>query len=306
MTSLPKIVFCASCAGATLLLAAALTSPDRVTRGVVPDSISPNPRDISPRDISPKASSAAPARVTEDGTDSEASACVDTPSCIERYLWTVYERTPKIDAGGQRFAWKDAEAAEKAGMPLERYVIGGMDPFFRVTLYRALRILDAAGFRPGIMCGFRDDYRQSITTGKMRAANDRSFHGGSLRGGYGYGTAADIVSVKGDTASARSDSTGRMWDWIDRHEKELGIGRPYLARDPPHVAPLDGEEYAAHRLGANARHGGLRAAEQAADRRARRSEHAPARRNGDSLKNAARSATRLTGGVSVSGAVHTP
>jgi hypothetical protein len=43
-----------------------------------------------------------------------------------------------------------------------------------------------------------------------------------------------------------------MWTFIDRHEKELGIGRPYLNRDPPHVAPLDGEEYAAHRLAPNA------------------------------------------------------
>src|SRR6476646_9572324 len=34
---------------------------------------------------------------------------------------------------------------------------------------------------------------------------------------------------------------------IDAHEKELGIARPYLDRDPPHVAPLDGAEYAAKR-----------------------------------------------------------
>jgi hypothetical protein len=44
-----------------------------------------------------------------------------------------------------------------------------------------------------------------------------------------------------------------MWNWIDRHEKELGIGRPYLSRDPPHVAPIDGEEYAAHRVRPSAR-----------------------------------------------------
>src|SRR5213082_3563237 len=31
--------------------------------------------------------------------------------------------------------------------------------------------------------------------------------------------------------------------WIDAHEKELGIGRPYLDRDPPHVGPTDGKEY---------------------------------------------------------------
>ena len=35
-----------------------------------------------------------------------------------------------------------------------------------------------------------------------------------------------------------------MWRWIDANEKELGIGRPYRDRDPPHVAPIDGKEYA--------------------------------------------------------------
>lgn len=162
-------------------------------------------------------------------------ACVDTPECVDRYLWSLYERTPKS------FGWKDASAADKVGTSVKDYVIGGMDPTFRTVLYRALRILDAAGFKPGITCGFRDDYRQSIVTGRMmKAANDRSFHGGSLRGGYGHGMAADIVSMKGDSQ--------RMYRWIDRHEKELGIGRPYLGRDPTHVGPLAGEEYVAIRL----------------------------------------------------------
>jgi hypothetical protein len=138
-------------------------------------------------------------------------ACVDMPDCIDGYLWSLYERTPKLEAGGagEDFAWKDAEAAEKAGRSPTKYVIGGMDPFFRVTLYRALRTLDLAGFRPGILCGFRDDYRQSITTGRMKAQNERSFHGGSLRGGYGYGLAADIVSVRGGTPwRGRGSPTG--------------------------------------------------------------------------------------------------
>jgi hypothetical protein len=182
--------------------------------------------------------------------DNAFKACIDMPDCIDGYLWSLYERTPKLEAGGRGddFAWKDAEAAEKAGMSPTKYVIGGMDPFFRVTLYRALRTLDLAGFRPGIMCGFRDDYRQSITTGRMKAQNERSFHGGSLRGGYGHGAAADIVSVRGGTPAERSAFTDRMWSWIDRHEQKLGIGRPYLKRDPSHVAPIDGDEYAAHRL----------------------------------------------------------
>jgi hypothetical protein len=211
---------------------------------------------MTPGPIIPNAGNAGPGDVS--GPDGSA-ACIDQPDCIDRYLWSVYERTPKIDAGGAEFAWKDAEAAEKAGMSQMEYAIGGMNPFFRVTLYRALRTLDAAGFTPGLMCGFRDDYRQSITTGRMKAQNDHSFHGGSFRGGYGYGMAADIVSLKGRTRAEQSASSDRMWNWIDRHEKELGIGRPYLNRDPPHVAPIDGEEYAAHRIPPVARGAGAKA-----------------------------------------------
>jgi hypothetical protein len=35
-----------------------------------------------------------------------------------------------------------------------------------------------------------------------------------------------------------------MWKWIDAHGGEFGIGRPYLDKDPPHIAPIDGKEYA--------------------------------------------------------------
>jgi hypothetical protein len=212
--SVLRALACSLCGGLGLLLVATTTfAPDVMTR--VPKAGETGPDETS-------------------GPDS-GIACIEAPTCVDRYLWSIYQRTPK------HFAWKDWEAAERAGMRPMDYVIGGMDPGFRVTLYRALRTLDIAGFEPGIMCGFRDDYRQSITTGRMKAQNDRSFHGGSLRGGYGHGMAADIVSVKD------ADST-RMWAWIDRHETELSIGRPYLTRDPSHVAPLDGEEYAIHRI----------------------------------------------------------
>jgi len=102
---------------------------------------------------------------------------------------------------------------------------------------------------PGITSAFRDDYRQSIASGN-KAASDSSYHGGSRRGGYGHGIAADLVSVKGDTRLERFTSSIELWKWIDAHEGELGIGRPYLQRDPPHVGPVDGEEYAAKRGGA--------------------------------------------------------
>jgi hypothetical protein len=44
-----------------------------------------------------------------------------------------------------------------------------------------------------------------------------------------------------------------LWKWIDARGKDFGIGRPYLDRDPPHVAPIDGEEYAHHHPGMKSR-----------------------------------------------------
>ncbi len=131
-------------------------------------------------------------------------------------------------------------------MPMMDYVIGGMDRSFRLKLFYTLHAAEQAGLSPGITSAFRDDYRQSIASG-LKAATDRSYHGGSFRGGYSHGLAADVVSVKGATRAQRWISTESFWKWIDAHGKEFGIGRPYLDRDPPHLAPIDGKEYASHR-----------------------------------------------------------
>jgi hypothetical protein len=210
--------------------------------------------------------------------------CPESDVCIDQYLWSVYERTPKVDTvkveerikvkvkskGKTRtvvktltkyiaedFGWKDPKAAQKAGMSLQDYVIGGMDRGFRRTLYSALRAMDDAGLSPGITSGFRDDYRQELANGN-KAAPDSSYHGGSRRGGYGHGLAADLVSVKGETRAERCAWSETLWKWIDAHEKELGIGRPYLDKDPPHVAPIDGKEYADKRGAAKAQLAGLK------------------------------------------------
>ena len=207
--------------------------------------------------------------------------CLVAETCIDRYLWLVYQRPPKVDTikvperikvtikkkGKTRtvtktiaklvdedFTWKDPKAAQKAGMSLMDYVIGGMDRSFKLKLYRALRAMDDAGLSPGITSAFRDDYRQSLASGN-KAATDSSYHGGSRRGGYGHGLAADLVSVKGETRAERWISSENLWKWIDVHGKEFGIGRPYLDKDPPHVGPIDGKEYADKR--------GLRSAEGA-------------------------------------------
>ena len=206
--------------------------------------------------------------------------CLVADICIDRFLWALYQRTPKEDTikvheqrkvtvkrkrktvtvtrtftrlVDQDFTWKDPKAAERAGMPMIDYVIGGMDRSFKLKLFHTLHAAEQAGLSPGITSAFRDDYRQSIASG-LKAATDRSYHGGSSRGGYGHGLAADVVSVKGATRAQRWVSTENLWKWIDAHGKEFGIGRPYLDRDPPHVAPIDGKEYASRRGGTKTQH----------------------------------------------------
>ncbi|TMJ61388.1 MAG: hypothetical protein E6G82_08090 [Alphaproteobacteria bacterium] len=208
--------------------------------------------------------------------------CLSVDICIDRYLWALYQRTPKEDTikvHEQRkvtvkrrgktvtvtksftrlldedFTWKDPKAAEKARMSMIDFVVGGMDRSFKLKLFHMLRAAEEAGLSPGITSAFRDDYRQSIASG-LKAATERSYHGGSFRGGYGYGLAADVVSVNGATQAQRWISSESLWKWIDAHGKEFGIGRPYLHKDPPHLAPIDGKEYAAHQRGTKVQHAG--------------------------------------------------
>ena len=117
-------------------------------------------------------------------------------SCIDQYLWSVYQRASKEDTiknverrkvtvningkpqsvikefatlVDEDFGWKDPKAAEKAGMPLMQYVIGGMDRDFKLKLYRAAPRDGRCGLSPGITSAFRDDYRQSLASG-LKAA----------------------------------------------------------------------------------------------------------------------------------------
>jgi hypothetical protein len=239
---------------------------------------------LPPETSSEQAAKSLPTREPDDAHPAVDSTevldeCFVADACIDRYLWALYQRTPKEDtvktqerrkvtvrkkrrrvtvtktfttATDEDFSWKDPKAAAKAGMPMVDYVIGGMDRDFKLKLFHMLHAAEEAGLSPGITSAFRDDYRQSIASG-LKAANDRSYHGGSLRGGYGHGLAADIVSVNGATRAQRWTSTETLWKWIDAHGQEFGLGRPYLDRDPPHVAPIDGKEYADHHPGTKAR-----------------------------------------------------
>src|SRR6476660_3874235 len=119
-----------------------------------------------------------------------------------RYLWALYERTPKLDMikvqelrkvtvkkrGKTKtvtktftrlvdndFTWKDPKAADKVGMTMMDYVIGGMDRSFKLKLFYTLYAAEQAGLSPGITSASRAHYRQSIISG-LKAANDMSYH----------------------------------------------------------------------------------------------------------------------------------
>jgi len=261
------------------IVTAALTNSSEV----LPAEAPPKPADettvasLEPGDVNQAEGSRAAGSLATSSSDVLDQCSED--ACINRYLWELYQRTPKEDSirveqqrkvsvkrkgrmvtvtrtfsttTDEDFSWKDPKAADKAGMPAADYVIGGIDRDFKLRLFQMLRAADKAGLSPGITSGFRDDYRQSIASG-LKAANDRSYHGGSFRGGYGHGLAADIVSVNGATRAQRQLASDIIWKWVDDHGKEFGIGRPYLDRDPPHVAPIDGKEYADHHPGMKAR-----------------------------------------------------
>jgi hypothetical protein len=285
-------------AGTTLEVArpdvAATVTPDPAPAPVVVASAAPepivaasltNPTEALPGETAPDqaANSGVAAAPADDASIEVVDDCVVLESCVDRYLWTLYQRAPKEDAvkveekrqvtvkrkgkqvsvtrtvshvADEDFGWKDPKAADKANMPVVDYVIGGMDHDFKLRLFQMLHAAEQAGLAPGITSAFRDDYRQSIASG-LKAADNRSYHGGSLHGGYGHGLAADIVSIKGATRADRLVSTNILWSWIDKNGRDFGIGRPYLGRDPPHCAPIDGEEYAKHQPGRAARHASL-------------------------------------------------
>ncbi|MBX9649241.1 MAG: hypothetical protein K2X57_19545 [Xanthobacteraceae bacterium] len=265
------------------IVTAALTDPSEILRPETPQPETPEPG-IASRE--PGIASREPGDVNQNSQGNQGigsveilDECFVVEACVDRYLFALYQRAPKEDTVkveekrrvtvkrkgklltvtrtfttrvDQDFAWKDPKAADRAGMSMAEYVIGGMDRDFKLKLFRMLYAAEQQGLSPGITSAFRDDYRQSIASG-LKAASDRSYHGGSLRGGYGHGMAADIVSVTGATRAQRLTSTQTFWKWVDANGTEFGIGRPYLDHDPPHVGPIDGKEYAAKRPNAQAR-----------------------------------------------------
>src|SRR5258707_7387358 len=211
---------------------AASDEPVSIVEAALPDSSQMLPPETPPMRV---ATASTPDPMPNDAKETVSSVeildeCLVAEICIDRYLWALYQRTPKVDIikvheqrkvsvkkkgktvtvtksftrlVNEDFTWKDPKAAEKAGMPVMDYVIGGMDRSFKLQLFRVLRAAEEAGLSPGITSAFRDDYRQSIASG-LKAATDRSYHGGGLRGGYGHGLAAHARGGKSATQAGAS------------------------------------------------------------------------------------------------------
>ena len=182
--------------------------------------------------------------------------CMVVEPCIDQYLFALYQRTPKEDTIKETekrkvtvkrkgkmvtvtrsftklvendFTWKDPKAAERVGMSMSDYVIGGMDKSFKIKLFYMLQAAENAGLQPGITSAFRDDYRQSIASG-LKAAANRSYHGGSLRGGYGQ------RACRRHHQRQRRQSRAAMG--FDRNALEMGRCERKTVRDRPAVSRL--------------------------------------------------------------------
>ena len=163
----------------------------------------------------------------------QSPAASTRPDPVKDYLWEVYQRSTVKKDGSGDFTWKDIDAAKHAGLSMEDYTIGGIDPDYRELVYAIGKAMDAAGVEWSILAGYRDDYRQNLAAG-FKSHGGFSFHGGTTAtGGYGHGCAMDISSP-----DRTFDDV--VWGWFDQHSKDYGLRRPLPATDPVHIQPLLG------------------------------------------------------------------
>ena len=160
---------------------AASDEPKPIVEAALTDSSQMLPPETPPVQMATPSTSNAVPKDTKDALDSIEilDECLVAEICIDRYLWALYERTPKEDTikvqeqrkvtvkkkrktvtvtksfttlVDENFTWKDPKAAEKAGMPMMDYVIGGMDRSFKLKLFHMLRAAEEAGLSPGHQC----------------------------------------------------------------------------------------------------------------------------------------------------------
>jgi hypothetical protein len=222
---------------------------ERVRRDRGPDSnvgLASAPSDAPPKESTAREKSSPAMTILELDPFNSYARAIAAPEMeiqgllVDDYLFEAYRRLPqKRDASGD-FTWKDPAAAEHFGLPLDRYVIGGMDPDFRELIYAAGRNMDAAGIKWSILAAFRDDWRQQIASG-FKASADGSCHGGSRAvGGYGHGRCIDLWTTEGPVDA--------MFAWIDRVGRKFGLLRPMPGADPAHVSTVGDWRAIAYRL----------------------------------------------------------
>ena len=153
---------------------AASDGRESIVEAALPDASQMLPPETPPVQV---ATASTPDPVPNDAKEAVTSIeildeCLVADICIDRYLWALYQRTPKEDTikvherrkvtvkkKGKTvtvtksftklvdadFTWKDPKAAEKTGMPMMDYVIGGMDRSFKLRLFHTLRAAEEAG-----------------------------------------------------------------------------------------------------------------------------------------------------------------
>lgn len=129
---------------------------------------------------------------------------------------------------------KDHISAERYGMDLKDYVIRGMDPRFRKSLYEiGQKYEKETGKKFQINSGFRDDYRQSLASG-FHADPGMSRHGGSQSIGGDKSLGPMAAYSRGQAA----DLPAHIADWVAKQGTESGMVRSMPKADPYHVTSI--------------------------------------------------------------------
>src|SRR5262245_59798738 len=100
-------------------------------------------------------------------------------------------------------------------------------------------------------CRASPAHSATITGNRSQAATRRRatahFTAGAAAAATAPGTPSISCASRGRHVGRGSPPAKDCGRGATRTRGELGVGRPYLDRDPPHVASIDGKEYAAKR-----------------------------------------------------------
>ena len=254
------------------IVTAALTnSPE-----VLPAEVPPKPADetsmasLEPGDVDHAAGS--PAASSPDVRD----RCSTEDACIDRYLWALYQRTPKEDAiriqeqrkvtvrrkgrmvtvtrtfttvTDEDFSWKDPKAAEQS-----RHAHGGLRDRRHGSGFQAEAVSDAARRRRSRPVAWHHQRlprrlspidRERTQGGQRQVLSWRQLPWRLRpRACGGYRQRQWRRRGRSGWLPAKSSGNGSMTT-----ARSLGSAGLISIRDPPHVAPIDGKEYADHHPG---------------------------------------------------------